>query len=395
MEESRQKLTVAEKKAYVLDTYKDDPLLLYIVDRQAQDIFMKYAQTFFENVEIDKHYTNNTATQLLGFNYPQKILNILNDAKYSNYLRPYKKGNQYRHNIEILFKLLLITFLSESLLLNAPDISTILGEDAAYVSLSDDTERANNPNRQNVSPSFVKALIEEKVTESKQQVQEGFKQLVEELEKREQLKDQQYAKLQNTLLEHITFTEKINRKELELVEGKNKIYLLQAELNYIDTHIKTEERQLSENKRTIAVLVDREQEAAQQATLHHADEITVNVPIPSGKKYVPRFFKKIFFVEEGEDVPEQSVKITKEKDNVNLEQIKQRQATLLGHIEDLTLEQGNLTASIENRKQNQVKLKNDLQQWIETVKQLEEDLHGLKSNKSIEALKKLITTNDN
>lgn len=395
MEESRQKLTVSEKQAYVLDTYKNDPLLLYIIDRQAQDIFINYAQAFFENVDIDKHYTNNTATQLLGFNYPQKILNILNDAKYSNYLRPYKKGNQYRHNIETLFKLLLITFLSESLLLNAPDISTILGEDAAYVSFSDDNERANNPNRQNVSPVYVKGMIDEAVKESKQQMQEAFKQFAEEIEKRDHLKDIQYVKLQNSLLEHITFTEKINRKELELIEGRNKINLLQTELSYLDTHIKTEERQLSENKRLISVLVDREQEAAQQATLHQAEEITVNVPIPSGKRYVPRFLKNIFFVEEGEDVSEQSVKITKEKDNENIEQIKQRQATLLSHIEDLTKEQGNITASIENRKQSQIKLKNELQQSIETVRQIEEDLHGLKSNKDIEALKKLIMTSDN
>ncbi|MDD1505858.1 hypothetical protein PVA17_24395 [Lysinibacillus sp. CNPSo 3705] len=388
MEESRKKLTVAEKQAYVLDTYKDDPLLLYIQDREAQKVFMEYAQDFFENVEIDKHYTNNTATQLLGFKYSQKILNILNDSKYANYLRTYKKGNQYRHNIEVLFKLLLITFLSESLLLNAPDISTILGEDATYTSLSDDNERINNSGRQNINPNFVKALIAEGLNENMLQMQEGFKQFAEELEKRELLKEQQYLNMQNTLLEHITFTEKVSRKELELVEAKNKMNQLQAEINYLEAHIKTEERQLAENKRTIAVLVDREQETSQQATMNSAEEMTVNVPIPSGKKYIPRFFKSLFFIEEGEDISEQSVKITKEKDNETIEHMKQRQATLLKHIEDLTLEQGNITASIDNNKDLNSKLKSDLQICVETVKELEEQLHGLKSNKSIESLKK-------
>lgn len=395
MEENRKKLSVAEKQAYVLDTYKDDPLLLYIQDRAAQTVFMEYAQDFFENVEIDKHYTNTTATQLLGFKYSQKILNILNDSKYGNYLKPYKKGNQYRHNIEVLFKLLLITFLSESLLLNAPDISTILGEDATYTSLNDDNERINNSGRQNINPSFVKALIAEGLNENMLQMQEGFKQFAEELEKREQLKEQHYLNIQNTLLEHITFTEKVSRKELELVEARNKMNQLQAEMNYLDTHIKTEERQLAENKRTIAVLVDREQETAHQATVNSAEEMTVNVPIPSGKKYIPRFFKSLFFIEEGEDISEQSVKITKEKDTESIEQIKQRQAALLKHIEDLTLEQGNIAASIENGKLLQAKLESNMQLSIEAVKQLEEQLHGLKSNKSIESLKKLVMPNDN
>ncbi|MEB2301621.1 hypothetical protein LAV72_18620 [Lysinibacillus xylanilyticus] len=394
MEENRTKLTVADKQAYVLDTYKDDPLLLYIQDRQAQNIFMEYAQDFFENVEIDKYYTNNTATQLLNFTYAQKILNILNDSKYSNYLRPHKKGNQYRHNIEILFKLLLITFLSESLLLNAPDISTILGEDASYTSLNNDKEPSIS-GKQSVSPNFINALISEKLQESQLQMQEGFKQLVSELEKREQLKEQGYVKMQHTLLEHLTYNDEISRKEIELIQATNEVNQIQTELNYIDSHIKTEERQLSENKRNIAVLVDMEQEAAQQANLNQSEEMTVNIPVVSGKKYVPRFLKSLFFIEEGEDIAEQSVKITKEQGKELTERIKEKQTTLLKHIEDLRLEQGNITASIENSKTNQSKLKNDLQIRYEDLKLLEEQLNGLKSTKSIDSLKKLIMSSDN
>ncbi|TBV85450.1 hypothetical protein [Lysinibacillus sp. OL1] len=387
MDESRKKLNVTEKQAYVLDTYKDDPLLLYIIDRQAQDIFLKYAQDFFENVELDKYYTNNTATQLLGFKYSQKILNMLNDSKYSNYLKPFKKGNQYRHNIEILFKLLLITFLSESLLLNAPDISTILGEDDTYTSLNDDSERQNNSSRQNINPSFLKGLIEQELKESKMQMQDGFKNFVEELERRTQVKDQSYLKMQSTLLDHITYNDEINRKELELVQEKSKVNQIRTELNYLESFIRTEERQLAENKRTIAVLVDREQETAQQASLNKKEEMTVNIPVVSGKKYIPRFLKNFLFIEEGEDLQEQTVKITKEIDKVEVEQIKDRQANLLKHIEDLTLEQGNITASIENSKTHKTKLSDELQQALDTVKQLEEQLQGLKSNKSIETLK--------
>ncbi len=396
MDEGRKKLNVTEKQAYVLDTYKDDPLLLYIIDRQAQDIFLQYAQDFFENVELDKYYTNTTATQLLGFKYSQKILNMLNDSKYSNYLKPFKKGSQYRHNIEILFRLLLITFLSESLLLNAPDISTILGEDDSYTSINDENERQSSSNRQNINPSFLKGLIEQEINESKTQMQEGFKQFVEELERREKAKEQSYLQMQSTLLDHITYNDEINRKELELVQEKSKVNQIKTELNYLDSHIKTEERQLSENKRTIAVLIDREQEAAQQASLSKKEEMTVNIPVVTGKKYIPRFLKNFLFVEEGEDLTEQSVKITKEIDKEEVNQIKDRQANLLKHIEDLTLEQGNITASIENNKTHKTKLTDELQQSLEVVKQLEEQLQGLKSNKSIETLKKqLIMPTDN
>ncbi len=388
MDEGRKKLNVTEKQAYVLDTYKDDPLLLYIIDRQAQDVFLQYAQDFFENVELDKYYTNTTATQLLGFKYSQKILNMLNDSKYSNYLKPFKKRSQYRHNIEILFKMLLITFLSESLLLNAPDISTILGEDDSYTSINDETERQSSSNRQNINPSFLKGLIEQEINESKTQMQEGFKQFVEELERREKAKEQSYFQMQSTLLDHITYNDEINRKELELVQEKSKVNQIKTELNYLDSHIKTEERQLSENKRTIAVLIDREQEAAQQASLSKKEEMTVNIPVVTGKKYIPRFLKNLLFVEEGEDLTEQSVKITKEIDKEEVNQIKDRQANLLKHIEDLTLEQGNITASIENSKTHKTKLTDELQQTLEVVKQLEEQLQGLKSNKSIETLKK-------